>query len=396
MELIRKKVQALAIIDVKRFFIECLFYYPTLAKFDFTKFQFGIGFFAGASSMFTFTGLSFSIGRKILNHAKPRLRLDDAKQCIRYDVADTQHHFLKGEWNEIAEYNEDLVNRLLRIGEVWDAADHYYWHGLPKVFQGHFDAAKLMVSKLSEIAETYENDVCYLLKYMLNILLLVQCRNIDEANAELDQGFNLAQRKGLLFLFSMHSQKVSVQLLMRETDEAGKSLEQADRLRSEVKLPPGQLSVFYRNQFEYYLRLLEESLSSGRREESSQHRKNALKSGKMLIKACRKAATYRTDSCRLMGVYKWLTQDRKSAFKWWQKAIAEGERLGARPQLARTYAEIAVRTLSIKDESSQLLMKRAEAYREKAKAMFSDLGLHHDLEDLNSAIGRKSLEPIDV
>jgi predicted ATPase/class 3 adenylate cyclase len=395
-ELIRKKVQALAIIDIKRFFIECLFYYPTLAKFDFTKFQFGIGFFAGASSMFTFTGLSFSIGRKILNYAKPRLRLEDAKQCIRYDVADTQHHFLKGEWNEIAEYNEDLVNRLLRIGEVWDAADHYYWHGLPKVFQGHFDTAKLMVSKLSEIAETYENDVCYLLKYMLNILLLVQCRNIDEANAELDQGFNLAQRKGLLFLFSMHSQKVSVQLLMRETDGAGKSLEQADRLRSEVKLPPGQLSVFYRNQFEYYLRLLEDSLRSGHKLESSEHRRNAIKSGKMLMKACRKAATYRTDSCRLMGVYKWLTQDRKSAFKWWQKAIREGERLGARPQLARTYAEMAVRSREIKGESLKPFVSEAEGYLQKARTMFSDLGLHHDLEDLNSAISRKSFGPFGV
>jgi transposase-like protein len=89
-----------------------------------------------------------------------------------------------------------------------------------------------------------------------------------------------------------------------------------------------------------------------------------------------------------MGVYNWLIHDRKSAFKWWQKAIREGEKLGARPQLARTYAEIAARTLAVRDEFSQARLRAAETYLEKAKAMFSEMGLHRDLEDLNSAVSR--------
>jgi len=92
------------------------------------------------------------------------------------------------------------------------------------------------------------------------------------------------------------------------------------------------------------------------------------------------------ETCRLKGRYMWLVQDRKGAFKLWQEAIREGERLGARPQLARTYAEIAVRTWSVKGELSEPLLSAAEAYFEKAKAMFSEMGLHCDLEDLDSAI----------
>ncbi len=96
-----------------------------------------------------------------------------------------------------------------------------------------------------------------------------------------------------------------------------------------------------------------------------------------------------------MGVYKWLIGDRKRALKWWHKAIRVGESLGARPELARTYAEIAVRTRSVKCESSEPVRHETEAYLEKAKAMFSDLGLHRDLEDLNSAISSTGLDLLE-
>ncbi|MGO9118752.1 MAG: ATP-binding protein [Desulfomonilaceae bacterium] len=394
-DLFCKKGQALAIIDVKRFFAECLFY-NIIFKFDFATFPLLIRSLITVGSALSITGVSFKVSKKILGYSKSKLTPDDSISCSRYEIVRTTRSFLNGEWNEIAEYNEGLVNRLLRIGEVWDAAEHFFWHGLSKVYQGHFDTAKFMVSRLNEIAQEYESEISYLYKYILNTALLLECRDIDRSATDVERGIGLAERGASVLLFTMYYLKAAVHLLRKEMGEAGKSLDRAIQIGSEVTVFPIQLSYFYRNQFEYYLRLLEESLSSGHSEESSQHRRNAVKSGKMLIKACRKAATYRTDSCRLMGVYKWLTEDRKSAFKWWQKAIAEGERLGACPQIARTYAEIAVRTLSVKGDASQLPMSRSAAYREKARAMFGELGLHRDLEDLNTALSRKSVELVNL
>ncbi|MGA2465914.1 MAG: adenylate/guanylate cyclase domain-containing protein [Thermodesulfobacteriota bacterium] len=396
-DLFYKKAEALIVINPKRFFIETFFYYDTIVHFDLTRFKFGIGIFAGASALFSFTGLSLSIGRRILDYAKPRLAPEDAKQWILYDLLDTTHLFLKGQWNKITECNEDLVNRNLRIGEMWYASQHYYWHGLVKIYQGYFDAARLMVTKLSEIAEAYENDIYRLLKYLLNINLLIECRHIKEATAEVNRGIDLVQRNGwALSTLNMLSLKASIHLLMKEMEEAGKSLDQANQIRSEVKAVPIQLSAFCRSQFEYYLRRLEDSLRAGRREGSSEYRRNAFKSGKMLIKTCQKAALYRTESYRLMGVYNWLIHDQKSAFKWWHKAISEGESLGARPQLSRTYAEMGMRLCAVKGESSESDVSRAEENLQKAKTMFRDLGLHHDLEDLNSVISRMGPEPSEV
>jgi TPR repeat protein len=194
----------------------------------------------------------------------------------------------------------------------------------------------------------------------------------------------------------MYCLKASMHLLVKETEEARKSLDQANQIRSKVRAVPIVLSVFYRFQFEYDLCRLADSLRAGHRKESSEYLRNAFKSGKMLIKSCQKAAQYRTESYRLMGLYKWLTHDQKSAFKWWHKAISEGESLGARPQLARTYAEMAMSLCAANGESSEPDLSRAKELLQKAKTIFRDLGLHQDLEDLNSMINRTGLDPSEV
>ena len=393
-DLFYKKFEALVVIDPKRFFVQSFFFYDTILHFDLTRFKMGIGIFAGASALFSFTGLSFRIAGRVLDYAKPRLSSDDSKQCIIYDLLETQHYFLKGQWDEIADYDEKLVNRNLKLGETFWASQHYYWHGLPIICQGKFDVASVIVANMSEIADIYENNLSNCLKYLVNVNMLVESRHTEEAIAEVNRGIDLFQRWDLSIpLLDLYSLKASIHLLMKNTEKARKSLDQADQIRSGVRLVPMQSSVFYRSQFGYYLQCLEDSLRDKNGKEVSEYRRNVYKSGKLLIKACKKAAVYRTESYRLMGVHKWLTHDRKGAFKWWNKAIREGESLGAHPQVARTYAEMAMRVCTDKDKSSESDVIRANEFLRKAKTLFSDLGLHNDLEDLNSFIRQTGLEP---
>jgi tetratricopeptide (TPR) repeat protein len=391
-ELFYKKLQALVVIDPRRFFVESFFFYATLVKFDPREFKMGIAIFAAASALFSFAGISLRVGRKILDYAKPRLTPDDVKQLIIYDIVDTQHFLLNGQWNEIAECDEDLAKRNLRIGETSFASQYYYWHGLEKIHQGHVDAARLMVTKLNEIAEAYDNDIYRLLMYLLNVHLLIDRRHMKEALAEVSRGIDLVRRNNWpLSVLTMYSQEALTHLSMKDTEKARTSLKKADQIRSEVKAAPIQLSFFYRSQFECYLQCLEDSLKAGDRKESYQYRKSALKSGKMLIRICRKAALYRTDSYRFMGVYSWLVHDRKSALGWWRRAIAEGERLGALPQLSRTYAEMGTRLCGIEQGSSERNTDWAKEALQKARTMFGELGLERDLEDLDSVVNRMGL-----
>ncbi|MEW6110542.1 MAG: hypothetical protein AB1664_00300, partial [Thermodesulfobacteriota bacterium] len=396
-DLFFKEAEVLVLRDPKRFLIEFSLFYGAMVHLDLTKFKLGMAIFAGASPLFTFGGLSLGIGRKILDYSRPRLNRNNADRWIIYDLVDTQHHFLNGRWNEIAGYDEELVNRNLTLGETYFAAQHCYWHGLPTIYQGDFDSARLVVSKLSEIAEAYDNDIYFLLKYFLNIHLLIARSHIDDANAEINRGMDLVRRRRWgLSIFDMYALKASTSLCAGQTEKAGNSLDEATRAKAGATAAPMQLAIFYRNQFAYFLRRLEEALGTGERGEASEYRRSALKSGTRLIKTCRKAALYRTDCFRLMGVYNWLIDDRKSALEWWHKAIKEGESLGARPELARTYAEVGMRLHPTDGVSSGLDAKRAEDLLRKAETMFRDMSLHHDLEALRSAPYRTGRDPAHI
>lgn len=390
-----KKLKCFSLFNPKRFFIECFFFHGMIIRFNPTELKLGAPLVAGIASLFSFSGLSHSTARRILDSVKSKVIREDPKQCVTYDLWDTIALFLNGQWQKITELDEDLVSRILRIGETWDAAMYYYWHGLAELYQGHFDTAQVIATRLTELSETYENDHYHLFKHLLNSHLLIEQRRLDEAISELNGALDLFQGKewGVSTLH-MLALKASTHLLLKETEEAGESLDRADRIRSEATVAPVQLAPFYRGELQYYLRRLEESLKAGRKKESSEYRKRVLKSGKRLIKTCEKAAWYRPESYRLLGVYHWLIQDRKNAFTWLHKAIREGEKIGARPQVARTYATMALYARSVKGRKP--VLPKAKEYLQTARTMFRELGMQYDLEELNSAISRDRLEAFEV
>jgi hypothetical protein len=91
---------------------------------------------------------------------------------------------------------------------------------------------------------------------------------------------------------------------------------------------------------------------------------------------------------RLLGVHGWLLGKQDKALTWWKKSIAEGERLGARPEQARTFFEVGRRLLSGDSKAKELDGLTAHDYLEKARAMFKEMGFHHDLEELGEVYPR--------
>jgi hypothetical protein len=84
----------------------------------------------------------------------------------------------------------------------------------------------------------------------------------------------------------------------------------------------------------------------------------------------------------MMGLYYWLINKQNKALKWWNKSIQEGERLGARPDLSRTYFEVGKRLLEPQSKYKELNGIDARGYFEKARVLFEEMGLEQDLDDL--------------
>ena len=89
-----------------------------------------------------------------------------------------------------------------------------------------------------------------------------------------------------------------------------------------------------------------------------------------------------------MGDYYWLIGKQGKAIKWFDKSIKEGERLGARPDLSRTYMEVGKRLLEPQSKYKRLNEIDAKGYLEKAEALFREMDLEWDLEQLDEIRSR--------
>ena len=380
-----KKIKAVSIIDPKRFFLEYLYIFKRVIDFNLKDFELGLEIFTGASALFSFSGVSFRLSRKILDATKDRILKDNTETFIIYELTETVHNYLEGNWVTASNYDDDLVNKSLSKGELFDASQYLYWRGFMSIYQGSFDIANLIVNKLDDVYEIYGHDLSKSFKYELKTNLLLECRELKEALIEVEKGLDFAEKAGLsYFLLEIYSCQAWIHILMENIKPAERSLNHADKIRCEVEAPvPFQLSNFYRSKTEYDFYLFKEFLTNGHRTDSLHYRKKAVKSGKKLFKVAQKVAQHRTESYKLTGSYYWLINEQEKASRWWHKAIEEGKRLGARLEISRAYFEVGKSLLETENKHKLLNGFGAEECLQKAKILFEEMDLQWDLDELN-------------
>lgn len=164
------------------------------------------------------------------------------------------------------------------------------------------------------------------------------------------------------------------------------ALASAEALRRELAPVPWQLAFFLRSRAELGLRRLQQALPKRDKAELSRRRRQAYRACRALLRQTGKAAQFRTDACRLMGLYHWRTGHPRKACRWWRKAVDDPCR--ARIQLARTYGAIG-RCLSEPHAPLAALDGiDAAAYLEKANGLFAEMNLEGDPQNM-SFVGQR-------
>jgi len=234
-----------------------------------------------------------------------------------------------------------------------------------------------------DIGDIYEHNHIRSSNYIYKVKLLLKYRKLHEALIEAEEGIDFAKKIGEeLYLFSAYSFEVRIQLMMGDIKGAENSLQHANNIKTKM-MPLFHLTDFLLSQFVYDLFRLEEEIKTGNKSVLSERRKVALKSGKEADGVSRKAAGDRTEILKLMGTYYWLVDKQGKATKWWSKSMAEGERLGARLELSRTYMEIGKRLRESKSKFKELNGIIAEDYLKKARVLFEEMDLQWDLDELD-------------
>ncbi len=380
-----KRALALVDLDPQRCFIEFLSTLKRLNKFDIAKIDNGVGMWMSASGLFSWTGISFKLSKKIIDYAKEAIDKNDIKQTFYYDLFELLYKSPTGNWSNVKEYDENLVDFNLRIGEFWHVSTYLVYHGLIKIYQGAFSEAQTIISKLSEIWESYGNENAKKYRDPLKILFLMIFQKPHDALNEADEGISFhvqtGREEGILYLLGY---KALIQIQQKDIIGAKETLLQArEFLSKQVFVPPIYISSYLIGQFSLDLCLLEQAILSNDKLSARKYRKNASDSGKHALKNSQKYAFDRASVLRLLGIYYWLIGSQKKALRFWNNSIKQAKFLDARVELAKTYMEIGRRFHENCGRNLKPKRMAANAYLEKARILFEKMGLQWELEELD-------------
>jgi tetratricopeptide (TPR) repeat protein len=384
-DLFSKKISSVSLINAKRFFIEYFYLFRFISSFDLRKFKEGTGIFVAVSALLAYSGISFALSRKVLDGIRNSINKNDVINYTMYEISETVYLFLRGNWKGLKGYDDALVDRNCMIGEIYDASQYLFWRGLGNICQGSFDKTRAIVNRLHDLFDAYGNGLSEVFKYEVNTMLLIESGKLDDALIESEKGIAF-EEKARSGLWQLHVFQAWIHIMMGAIQKAQECLERADRIRLQTETAPYQLSSLFKTQSDLDLYRLKEATKSGNRAEIDEFQMKAFKSFKLLQKVAQKVAYHRTDSYRLAGAYYWTINKHEKALRQWHQALQEGERLGARPQLARLYFEVGRSLLDSKDKPMKLDGLKGEEYLEKARVLSEEMRLESALEKLDRVV----------
>jgi class 3 adenylate cyclase len=376
-ELYYQRLISLSSFAPKQFFMEVFYFSRLLSKYDLFSFKGGAGMYAGISIALSWSAVSFTLSKKAISYAKKSVRNDDVRSLLCVEVADLMHCYYIGTWKK--EYNKQLVEQGLRIGEIMHVVTYISFQGRIMIEKGQFKMAKKMVSKLAYIGNTYAHDFARALKYYLNTSLLLKYRKLHAALIEAQEGIAFMLRKDFSqLLVIQYSSLAKTHTLLKDRKAAKKAIMEAALIHSNTKLLPPYLANYFLGKSCYELSELKEMITSNKMTKKA--KKNTLVLLKKMLKRTNSIACDRTEAFRMMGYYYDLIGERRKAMNWYRKGIQEGKALDAKPELARVYIYFGLFLLKYKKNQEDAAW--AHKYVENARRVCKEMNLEWDMAEI--------------
>jgi hypothetical protein len=343
----------------------------------------GSNMWTGLSSSFSAGGLSFFLSNRMLEVGQRLKAAESIGGRIQYATFSTMNYHVQGTWDKIKVLDEDLLDASLKMGDLWSSPVFLWFSGLVREEQGDFSELRRTIRVLFEIGEAYDSSLHTIFALHLKADFLVKTR-AREALAEAEQVLLYSREKSTEIHVLMNlSLKAEALILFNDHEGAEESLSQAKAYYGKQKLlMPLFAAPYLAVRFLADIHQLEMTIRSENSSNLAHFRKQAYQAGKAAVRNSKRYAPYRTKIFRLMGLYYWLVGEQGKALTWWTRTIREGERLGARPDLARTYFEVGKRLLEPHSKYKELNGISAKEYLDKAEKLFREMDLEWDLEQL--------------
>lgn len=381
--------------DARKFIVEIFEALQFLSKFDLMHCPRAAGMMAAAAGFLSYAGISHVLAKRTITMLQNKIDEADPFCILWFESAKTLYHYHSSEWASWEDYKDSILQPALTKGPSLPLSTYLFWQFKFYLHKGIFNKARHMIDILETIATSYDYNLANLLMEHMKTIYALALRNIEKASMEIEKGSQLAEKLNdeahhIMFL----SFTSELHLLTGDIDSSVRSLAIAHQRLAPVRMPAVQ-SHYYQAEFRAYLFRMERLLHKDHDTNFGILQKQALRSGKNQLKAALKAADFLTEALMMTGSYWWLLGRTRKAFRWWKKSLDEGERLGAKLELSRSYFEIGRRLLEKPITKRQLRLRlKARALAKKllgltpeeclgkAEAMFLDMSLRWDMGQL--------------
>jgi class 3 adenylate cyclase/tetratricopeptide (TPR) repeat protein len=329
--------------------------------------------YASCAALFAYSGISFAISQRMLGMAAGLVREGSIIDLFVYREARFACHYLQGDWDDVHAIDEALVEQDLRYGQLWDVTTYLGLECDRRIRRGDFRGARRLLAKLVEINDTYGYGFAGTTAEGMTAVLLLEERRCDEALAAAERYLS-GRHEEALRVFALGS-IAKAQLLRGQREAAARALAEAEDTEGRgVLISPWHQSAYLVSRLRFDATALAAAVESGDRAARRRFGSAARRSARRALAVARKVAKDRAEIHRLAGRVEWLLGRQRRALDLWARGVAQAERMGARPELARTFLEVGRRLGEERSQVSALLGSPAD-YVRRAESLLAEIGL---------------------
>ncbi len=343
----------------------------------------GFTTYSWASSLFSYSGISFPLSRRFIQKANSIARSNGIDEVYNMGYDETIFICLSGNWKSFSNINEKLLDIKLRAGDLYYAIYQISWALYITISRGNYEYAEYLIEKGDEISETYDFDYGKLFMLSSRADLYLNQRKLQKAIAYYNEACISAYKMGLTsWIVGLSGKRAKAFILLNDLNKAKDSLNKAETaVKNSGSLTPLLLYYYQAYTMYYYIMVheigIKEALPEARMKIIEREIKKCLKK---VVKGSNKVADIKPEINRYIGRYYHHKHEYFKAVKYLNRSIEYSKHLGALPELARGYLELGTVLSQSKIDSSDSMI---EIYFNKSRDIFTKLNLNWDLDEMN-------------
>jgi hypothetical protein len=368
-------------IDPKRVFFEIIYFASKLIKWDLRKSEVGDGVFAESSGIFIWTGISLSLGRKILKVFDESITKDKKLAWMKIRYLKVELRLFSGDFT--ADKDEDEVFETgLKAGAFWETTTYLFFTIYIYIEKGKLSDAQKISNRILEVADSFENVHSRSQYYRIASVIMIKFRKLEQVLNISEEGIDFSSKTGhLAITLVIQSCRIIALCLTNKLSEAAEILSKARVVAIERK----RGIVFYSTYLiaKCHYEIARAKMKMAHEELLAGEKKNLIRSAQELIKYSKKFSGNLIEAYRLTAIIHYMSGNHNKVLSNLEMSIDFALKIGGNLELSRTYFELGKFLTDPGVKFNKLNGISGKEYLGKAKSMFEEMDLQWDLEELN-------------